>query len=244
MKIYKFKDLTDDKKRPHFLQIVLENTIWCARPDSLNDDEEFKFKLDYEPSLNTAKLLSDIITQYGTTNYLPPQISTSHALTNNNLERIARPIIKGITEKCREEIGVVSFSATNTDDQLWEKYGGNGYGVFIEINIPNHLLEKSYSRVHYVKEKIFHVDTFFESALFPKRELQAYRNILLTKTEKKWKGEEEVRFIGNRQDVNLELDGYISEITFGTNVPPYVFEKLVEKIKTHCDKNEIRINKL
>ena len=36
MKIYKYKDLTDEKKRPHFYQIVLQRVIWCARPDYYN----------------------------------------------------------------------------------------------------------------------------------------------------------------------------------------------------------------
>lgn len=46
MRIYKFKDLTEEDKHSHFLQIVLQKSIWCAGPDSLNDEDEFKFKLD------------------------------------------------------------------------------------------------------------------------------------------------------------------------------------------------------
>jgi hypothetical protein len=56
MKIYKFKDLTDEQKHSHFLQIVLKNSIWCARPDSLNDEDEFIFTLDYDMNLRRVRL--------------------------------------------------------------------------------------------------------------------------------------------------------------------------------------------
>lgn len=243
MKIYKFKDLTDEKKHPHFLKIVLQNSIWCASPDSLNDEEEFKFKLNYEPSPHTGQLLSEVVAKFRTTNYLPPQISASLALKNKKLESIAAPIIDDIVNKCRATIGITSFSITKTDVNLWERYGGKGNGVFVEINIPDHLVGQSYHRVHYVSDRIFHVDSFLESALFPGRAFETYRNILLTKT-KKWSKEEEMRFIGNRQDVNLILDGHISEVTFGPCVPAHILEQLEARIDSHCSANNIRIKKL
>ena len=251
MKIYKFKDLTDEKKHSHFLQIVLNNSIWCARPDSLNDEDEFKFKLDYQPSSHTAQLLSKVVAQnrasfsqkYPTTIYPPPHVSASLALKNKKLEVIAPRIIDDIVHKCRTTIGITSFSTTKNDPHLWEEYGGKGNGVFVEINIPDHLVGQSYHRVHYVSDKIFHVDSFFESALFPDRVFETYRDILLTKT-KKWAQEEEIRFIGNRQDVNLIFDGHISEVTFGPYVAKHTLERLVAHIADHGNANNIRITKL
>lgn len=217
MKIYKFKDLNDEQKHSHFLQIVMENSIWCAKPDSLNDEDEFEFKLDYAPSASTAQLLSNIIVKYGTTNNLPPHVSASLALNNERLEDNAKQSIEDIITKCRTTIGVTSFSIV-TNDHLWNEYGGKGKGVCVEINIPDDLVGQSYHRVNYVSEKIFHVDSLLESALLTDRAFNTYRNILLTKT-KKWEKEEEIRFIGNRQDFNLILDGHIREVTFGPNVP-------------------------
>lgn len=243
MQIYKFKDLTDEQKHAHFLQIVLRKFIWCARPDSLNDEDEFKFELNYEPSPHTAQLLSKAIAEHKAANFLPPHISASLALENERLEVIARPIIEDIVEKCRTSVGITSFSITKSEAVLWEKYGGNGNGVCVEINIPDHLVGHSYHRVHYEQEKIFHVDSFLESALFPDRVFETYRNILLTKT-KKWEQEEEIRFVGNRQNVNLIFDGCISEVTFGPNVPTHNLEKLVAHIANHCSANNIRITKL
>ena len=243
MKIYKFKDLSDENKHSHFYQIVLKNTIWCARPDSFNDENEFKIKFDYDPSPITAELLTQVVTNYRTTNYFPPNLSVSSILTNRRLGKIATPIINEMIQKCRNKIGVVSFSITKSDDHLWDEYGGAGNGVCIEINIPDEYIGKSYYHVHYVSEKIFHVDSFLESVLNKEKEFETYKNILLTKT-KKWSQEREMRFIGNRQNVNLIVDGYISEITFGANVPPHTLEQVEANIIKHCSSNNIKIIKL
>ena len=243
MKIYKFKDLTDEKEHPHFYQIVLQNTIWCAKPDSLNDENEFKFKLDYNPSSSTFDLLSQVITKYKTTNYFPPQLSASLILKHKRLEKIAVPIIDEVINSCRNTIGIASFSITQTDDHLWDEYGGKGNGVCIEINIPDSLINKLYWPVRYVPEKIFHIDSFLESVLSKDGAFNTYRNILLTKT-KRWSQEEEIRFIGNRQEVSLIIDGYISQITFGANVRVDVFRQVETNIINHCNANNINIIKL
>ena len=166
MKIYKFKDLTDEKKHHHFLEIVLENSIWCARPDSLNDKKEFKFKLDSEPSLHTHQLLSVVVAKYRTTDYShQPHESASFALENKRLEGTAnKAIVEDMINKCRAEIGITSF-ALEINNYLWKDYGGNGNGVCVEINIPDHLIGKYYHPVNYVSDKIFHIDSFLESAL-------------------------------------------------------------------------------
>lgn len=243
MKIYKFKDLTNERKHSQFLQIVLQNSIWCASPDSLNDADEFKFKLDYEPSPRTPQLLSAAVAKYRTTNHLPPHVSVSLALQHERLETIAAQIIDDIISECRATIGITSFSITKNDVNLWERYGGNGNGACVEIAIPDHLVGQSYHRVHYVSDKMFHVDSFLESVVFPDKRFETFRNILLTKT-KKWSEEEEIRFIGNRQDVNLIVDGHISEVIFGPSVPTRVLEELEARIASHCNAHKISIKKL
>jgi len=174
---------------------------------------------------------------------LPPHLSASSVIERNKLEEIALPIIDDLIKKCRYSIGIVSFSITKTDDHLWKEYGGKGNGACIEINIPDSLINKSYWPVSYVPEKIFHIDSFLESDLFKDRAFNTYKNILLTKT-KRWSQEEEIRFIGNRQDVNLILDGYISEITFGTNVQADTLGQVEGNIINHCNANNIKITKI
>jgi hypothetical protein len=243
MRIYKFKNLADESKHSHFLQIALKRSIWCASPDSLNDEDEFKFALNYEPSTRTHRLLSQIVAQYRTTSFPPPHTSAALALENDRLRAIAPPIIEATIERCRADLGIASFSTTKADCSLWKEYGGKGNGVCIEINIPDQDVGHAYHRVRYVSEKIFHVDSFLESELFPDKAFETYRNMLLTKT-KRWEQEEEIRFIGNRQNVNLVFDGYISEVTFGPCVPKETVEKLEAAIADHCRANNIRISRL
>ena len=243
MKVYKFKDLTAEGKHPHFLQMVLENTIWCASPDSLNDVDEFNFKLDYEPSASTPDLLSHVIAKYRTTKHLLPRVSALLALKNERLEDIAGPIISDVVHKRRHTIGITSFSAIKTDAHLWNEYGGAGNGVCVEINIPESIVGQSYHRVHYVPEKKFHVDSFLESALYIDKAFETYKNILLTKTMK-WSKEEEIRFIGKRQNVNLIIDGHITEVIFGPHVSPQILEQLTVQISGHCSSCNIGISRL
>lgn len=243
MKIYKFKDLTDEKKQPHFYQIVLQNAVWCAKPGSLNDEDEFKFKLNYDPSPRTGDLLSEVVARYRTTNLLPPHLSVSLVLQNRRLEAIAAPIIKDVIDKSRNTIGIASFSVTKTDDHLWTEYGGKGNGVCVEIEIPDKFINVSYRPVHYVSEKVFHVDSFLESALFPDKAFETYRDILLTKT-RKWSQEEEIRFVSKRPEVNVIIDGRITEITLGAHVPAHTIEQVEASIVEHCSANGITITKL
>ncbi|MGA2225710.1 MAG: DUF2971 domain-containing protein [Syntrophobacteraceae bacterium] len=243
MKIYKFKDLTDAKRHPHFYQIILQNAVWCAKPESLNDEDEFTFRLDYDPSPRTPDLLTEVVKRYRTTNLLPPNLSVSLVLQNKRLEAIAAPIIKDVIDKSRNTIGIASFSATKTDDRLWAEYGGQGNGACVEIEIPDRLLNVSFHQVHYVTEKIFHVDSFLESALFPDKAFETYRNILLTKM-KKWSQEEEIRFVSKRPEVNVIVDGRITEVTLGARVPAHTKEHVEATIVEHCRANGIRIAKL
>lgn len=243
MKIYKFKDLTDENKHSHFYQIVLQNAVWCAKPESLNDEDELRFGLNYEPSPRTAELLSEVVTRYKNTNLLQPSLSVSLVLQNKRFEAITAPIIKDVIDKSRSTIGIASFSLTKSDDRLWIEYGGKGNGVCVEMEIPDNLVNISFHPVRYLSKKVFHVDSFLESALSPDKAFDTYRNILLTKTMK-WSQEEEIRFVSNRQEVNVIVDGRITEITLGSHVPAHTGEQVEATIAEHCRANGIRIRRL
>jgi len=243
MKIYKFKDFTDEKKHLHFYEIVLQNSIWCAKPDSLNDADEFKFKLDYESSSRTADLLSKVVTKYRNTSYITPHTLTSLVLNHKKLEAIAAPIIVDVINESRNTIGIVSFSIKKNDDHLWDEYGGKGNGACIEIDIPDTFINKLYHPVRYVSEKVFHIDSFLEAGLFKDQAFNTYRNILLTKI-RKWSEEEEIRLISKRQEVHMNIDGRITEIIFGPSIPTHTWKHVGSNIVRYCKANNIRITKL
>ena len=56
--------------------------------------------------------------------------------------------------------------------------------------------------------------------------------------------EEEIRFIGKRQKVNLIMDGFISEVIFGPKVPAHTLNQLEANIINHCSSNNIKIIKM
>ena len=100
--------------------MVLNNSIWCARPDSLKDKDEFKFELDYVPSSNTANFLVQAVTKNQTTNYMPPNLSVALALENNTLINIVTPIIENLVNDCWDTIGIKIFSVKKDDAHLSE----------------------------------------------------------------------------------------------------------------------------
>jgi hypothetical protein len=245
MKLYKFKDFTNESNHPHFLQIVLEKKIWCASPDSLNDEDEFNFELDYTPSSNTETILTQLIAQSRAPDSLisfSPSFTANQTLANNILEESARPIVEDIIQKTRQELGVTSFSSI-VNSTLWERYGGNGNGACIEINIPDSLIGDDYHRVDYVPKKIFHIDIFLGATLSNSnnKENKVFRNILFTKTDA-WRDEKEFRYIGKEQNLNFVFDGHISKVIFGAKVPNNVKQKLLCQISNHCNSNNIIIS--
>ncbi|MHB8109746.1 MAG: hypothetical protein ACYDHW_06910 [Syntrophorhabdaceae bacterium] len=242
MKIFKFKDFEEQKNHDRFCQIVLQKAIWCAKPSSLNDHEEFQFEFDYRPSPHTATLLSEVVGRYNPINLLHPGLSVSSVLHDNRLQEIAKPIIDDVIDNCRKSIGIASFSSTN-DSYLWITYGGKGNGVCIEIEIPDEAINISYHPVNYVSEKLFHIDSFLESAVYPDRAPVMYRNMLLTKTMK-WLREQEIRFISKCQGVPYIIDGRIIGITFGPLVPAHIVKLLEIRIIDHCKTNHIKIGRL
>jgi hypothetical protein len=206
----------------------------------LNDEDEFKISLDYNPSPQTERLLSEAVARLRTTSYSPPDLSASLAVRNGSLAVITAPIIEGVVAQCRNTVGIASFSIVKGDHHLWSEYGGKGNGAYVEIDVPGHLIGKIYYPVQYVSEKIFHIDSFLESAINPDKAFATYRNILLTKT-RKWSQEAEIRFIGKHQGVSFTFDGRVTEVAFGPSVPKDTLERLTAGIYNHCAANNIRI---
>ena len=211
MKIYKFKDLRNKANHSHFFDILIYNKIWCASPDSLNDENEFRFSMNYSPTSKTAELLTKNIAMLGSGEY-PPSMVAAYAVLHNQIEHIAKPIISNVIEKCRSTIGITSFSASATAEELWSEYGGKGNGVVVEFELPDHELGNRYHPVKYVSEKIFHVDVFLEAQLGSSSEV--FKQMLCTKTTN-WAQENEIRYLAKIQNVGIEFDIPITNIILG-----------------------------
>ncbi len=235
MKIYKFKSLQAESTHCHLLQIIDENKVWCAAPETLNDTKEFHFEMDYRPTNKTGILLSNMLEKYSSLN-LPPNVKASYVLLNNKLEEFTKPVVVDMVRKCRSAIGVTSFSKTGTGDWLWEEYGGKGNGAVVEFDMPDNSLGKTFHTVDYVTKRLFHIDVFLESQAGDPT--QIYRNILCTKT-KKWQDEQEIRFLGQTPNINITFDAPATGIIIGKHVSNPLAKKLIQ----HCDRRKIKVTR-
>jgi hypothetical protein len=84
--------------------------------------------------------------------------------------------------KCGSELGLACLSTFPNNPALWERYGGMGNGLCIEIEVPDDLINKNMFSVNSIPEKPLHTDSIFESALSDKVTFGVYRNALLNKT--------------------------------------------------------------
>ena len=247
MKIYKYKDVRNinEENESYFYQIILNNSIWCAKPNSLNDKDEFKIEIDCNKSPNTEKLLQQFIMnlKYDNAASPPHHLSAISLFGNKEIRKITKPIIDEMIQKMRNDIGIASFSELKNNKHLWNMYGGQGNGACIEIDIPCDLLGKSFFRVKYVKKKRYHIDSFIEATLYNNNEY--YHEIFLLTKTKMWTKEKEIRFVSKKQDVNVHLDDgcYISEIILGKNVPWDKLSEIERNISDHCNLNDIKITK-
>jgi hypothetical protein len=239
MKIYKYKDLRPKENRRHFIDMVLENSIWCADPESLNDrDEEFRFNYDYQPTRKTEILLRKVLEKQGIDS---SAWKARYVIENGRLQEMVEPIMNQLIEKARRELGIASFSKSGNENRLWEDYGGSHCGVCVEFEIPENLIGVAYHYVSYVEEKFFHIDTWFESYLDESKAFDSYRNMLLTKNKEKWGSQAEVRLITSGQKIKQRVHGPVTKILFGGNVPNSVYEEMMKSISSHCQQNDIRI---
>jgi uncharacterized membrane protein len=235
MKIYKYKDLSKkvEKELTYAYEIILQKKIWCARPDSLNDKKEFCFKCDYTPTASTGRLLAKVLMHYNHTPIDQAHLMAALEIKAGRLAENAKPVLADMINQCRTTLGITCFSTSRDDSTLWKRYGGCGNGICIEIDVPDNLMNKTLFSVNYVPEKLFHIDSIFESVLANKID-EAYRNLLVTKTNY-WKPEQEIRIITKQQDVHMLIDGSITEIIFGEQLPPHIIKRIRVMIDSHIN---------
>lgn len=189
--------------------------------------------MDYAPSPKTATLLASMIQKLGTSAY-PPYMTASFAVLNNLIEEFTKPEVGKIIEKCRNTIGVTSFSLSKSESWLWETYGGKGFGAAVEFEIEDGDVGEVYHLVDYQHENRFHVDSFIESVLGSPENI--FKKILCTKTLT-WQHEKEIRFLGKIPNVNITFDAPVTKVIIGNKVSGVLYKK----IEKRCAEKNIEI---
>ena len=107
---------------------------------------------------------------------------------------MAGPVIEGMIQQCRNEIGLACFGTSPDNDILWERYGGCGAGVCIELDVPEDLLGTRLFRVQYSDAKKIHIDQLMRAFVDRNRGEELYTLALLSKPSS-WVDEDEIRFV-------------------------------------------------
>ncbi len=213
--------------------LLHREVFWCARPDTLNDPEEFAWKCDYTASAVTERLLADLLVRVmGCTNAQALERSAA-AISARRLEALAEPIFKDMIQQCRDEIGLVCLGTSPDNSVLWQRYGGNGAGVCVEIEVPAELLENQLYRIQYSFAKSIHIDELMRAFLDRNHVREVYTLALLSKPSEGWAAEEEVRFVSRKQEVLVRIDGsHITRLICGKGLMPAVKQRIDNIVAT------------
>lgn len=150
------------------------------------------------------------------------------AVEANRLEVFAQPVFADLIRQCQNEIGLACFGTSPDNQVLWQRYGGCGAGVCVELDVPDDLLGTQLFRVQYLGEKRIHVDQLVRAFLDQSRAAGVYALALLSKPLA-WADEAEIRFVSRRQAVQVVIDGsQIARLLLGDSLSPGVAKKINE----------------
>jgi hypothetical protein len=216
MRLYKYRDLSDtaESSIQRLSKILRENAFWSARPSTLNDDFEFIWDCNYEPTSYTIPLLTNLLVKLNGRTAVEAQITAQNAVFNHHVESIARPVFENMIIQCRQEYGLLCFGTSNDNKVMWERYAGNGNGVCIEITVPDKLLNEQLFPVEYPLVKMLHIDQLLDTT-----QIKAVRGVALLSKTISWASEKEIRYVSTQQDINIRISGsVISNIVLGPNL--------------------------
>ena len=224
MKIYKYRDFSnpndDDFRRLEAL--VHRHLVWCARPDTLNDPQEFDWECDYTTSPATLELLTGVLVKARGRTQSDARSIAEDAIQRGLLESIARPVVVDMIKQCRNEIGLACFGTAPNNEILWQRYGGHGAGVCVEFEVPVDMLGVQLHRVQYATQKRLHIDHLLRAFVGRDNGQLIYNMALLSKPSS-WAGEEEIRFVSQRHSVSVVIDrAQLSCVFLGEGLRPDV----------------------
>jgi hypothetical protein len=217
VKLYKYRELSDpDEVGYDRLAGTLKNqTFWAARPDSLNDPEEFFWSCDYSPSPDTASLLAQVLVANRRLSDHEASHAAALAVSSGRVAHHAEPVIQSVIQRCRAEVGLICFGDRADNECLWQRYAGGGAGVCIELEVPAKLLNREVHAVRYPAVKSLHIDRMLECSL-PQFSAEAIYGVALLSKPPHWAPEQELRYVCKRQDIPVSFDNSkISALVLG-----------------------------
>ena len=220
MKLYKYRDLSmpGDTEFQRLSDILHRNAFWCARPSTLNDPAEFLWECNYKPTAATIPLLTKALIQFRNRDPIEAQAMAAAAVSNRRVEVLAKPAFADMIERCRNEMGLACFGTSCDNAIMWQRYGGHGAGVCIEVEAPPEQLNKHLFPVEYPPAKVLHIDQLLAACTDQSKAQTVYSVALLSKVPS-WAPESEVRFISRKQNVSVQITGsVISRIILGPNL--------------------------
>ena len=201
--------------------------FWCARPDTLNDPEEFAWTCDFKPSRDTVRLLTDLLIRQLGRSRDHARHRAVQAVSTGRLKILAEPIVTAMIQQCRDEIGLGCFGRSPDNKTLWDRYAASGAGVCVEVDVPDDILGKQLFNVEYWDEKRIHIDQLLRARLEPNHVAEVYILSLLSKPSF-WAPEAEIRFVSKRQNINVVINGSeVTRVILGESLSPAVKDEIV-----------------
>jgi hypothetical protein len=207
VKLYKYRELADSAEVSfdRLAAMLTNQTFWAARPDSLNDPEEFFWSCDYSPSPNTATLLAQVLVANRRLSGHDALRAAAQAVDSGRVALHAEPVIQNVVQRCRAEVGLICFGGRGDNECLWQRYAGGGAGVCIELEVPSTLNNREVHVVRYPAVKSLHIDRLLEGSL-PQFSTEAVFKVALLSKPPRWAPEEELRYVCKRQDVSISFE--------------------------------------
>jgi hypothetical protein len=230
MHLCKYRDLSSGSERQlqRVVDILDSGGFWCAAPSTLNDPDEFIWECNFQPTEQTAHLLANVLTL----NMPVPKASAvaRAVVSEGRLESYVRPLLEAMMAQCRSEVGLACFCTSSDNSTMWERYGGTGNGICIELDAPDELLNSHLHPVHYVTPKHIHIDAFLSSMSDRSSTEAMYRICLLTKSTS-WADESEIRFVSKTQNVLVRVhNARISRLLLGDKLD----QGTAARLESHC----------
>jgi len=233
MKLYKYRDFSNpsDTDFERLVPLLQQKAFWCARPDTLNDPEEFVWTCDHSPTAETIDWLMRLLMHTHGRTREEARARAARATADGRLKTVAQQVMKDMSQQCRNDNGLVCFGTSPDNDILWQRYGGNGAGVCIEVDAPEQLLESQLFRVRYSDARTIHINQLIRAYFDDAHVKDVYEVALLTKSCS-WAAEEEIRFVSKMQGVPVVIDGsHITRLILGDALPSSVRQR-IEAIAT------------